>query len=192
MQDIQDIYQAIDKLSMLLAMRIENSVRKRGWPGRPAKEKNEIAVGSRTTYLTSLRLALPLGQSVSIAPEPAPLEGDKGWLIRVRRSDGVVRQSWVDGVRVAAKDGVFNLFSGDRLLTEDLLNEILDELSTAGLAGHAQMIAKAWVARFGPLPAAIYEVLAGAKDVEQLERMHEAVLTEPTQGLVETKLGRLA
>jgi hypothetical protein len=192
MQDIQDIYQAIDKLSMLLAMRIENSVRKRGWPGRPAKEKNEIAVGDRTTYITSLRVALPLGQSVTFVPEPEPLGGDQGWLIRIRRSDGVVRKSWVDGVRVAAKDGAFHLFSGDRLLTEALLNQILDELSTAGLSGHALMIAKAWVARFGPLPAAIYEVLAGAQDVEQLERMHEVVLTEPTQGAVETKLGKLS
>lgn len=189
---MQEIYEAIDQLSMLLAMRVENSVRKRGWPGQPYKERFEVHGGGHTCYPTLLRLALPLGPSAIFVPDPAPAEGGASWLIRIRRTDGVARQSWADGVRVALHEGHHHLMVGDKVLSEALLNQILDELSSAGLSGRQLMISKAWVARFGPLPPAIYELLAGARDIEQLDRMHEAVLTEPAQREVETALARLS
>ncbi len=189
---MQDIYEAIDKLSMLLAMRIENSVRKRGWPGRPAKEKFSVHHQGHVCYPTTLTLTLPLGQSARFTPEDAPAPDGQGWLIRVRRTDGVTRRLWADGVRVGQHDGQYHLLLGSDVLSEELLNRMLDQMSSAGLSGQQHMIGKAWAARFGPLPAEVYEVLSAARDIEQLDRMHEAVLTEPTQMDVETALGRLS
>ena len=69
---------------------------------------------------------------------------------------------------------------------------MLDELRAHGLSGHTASICRAYIARFGPANAAVYEVLYGARHHEQLEKMHDAVLNGASQLEVEAELARLS
>jgi len=188
---MRDIYEAIEKLSVVLSLRIENAVRKRGWAGKPNIERFEVAAPDRSVYPARVSLQLPLGSRAVFAPDENPSADQTTWSIQVRRSDGILRASWASGFQVRKTEGGYQLFARDELLSEPLFKQILDELAGSGLTGHALTISKAYASRFGMVPAAVYEVLYSAQYVEQLELMHEAVLTGASQLEVESELGRL-
>jgi hypothetical protein len=191
MRDISDIYEAVEKLSTVLLLRIENAVRKRGWAGKPHTEHFEVDAPGRQIHPVRISLAMPLGHVVSWLPDEAPGEDQASWRIQIRRSDGVNRMSWSDGLHVRKVDTGYQIFVRDKVLSEVLFNRVLDELAGTGLSGHAHAISKAYASRFGGVPAAVYEVLFSAQHVEQLELMHEAVLIGASELDVETELGRL-
>ena len=188
-----DIFEAIEQLSVVLSLRLENTVRKRGWAGKPQTERFEVTGPDRSVYPVRVSLSLPLGNHAVFAPEESPNAEQTSWRIQLRRSDGVIRKSWSDGLRVGigTGDGGYQIYIRDEPLTEPLFRRLLDELAGSGLSGHQLTISKAYASRFGTVPAGVYEVLFSAQHVEQLELMHEAVLTGATQLEVESELGRL-
>lgn len=188
---MRDIYEAIEKLTVVLALRIENAVRKRGWAGKAVLERFDVPAPGRLAYPTKIALPLPLGSRVTFLPAEAPSDDKSSWKIQVKRSDGVTRQSWADGLHVRQVDGGYQIFVRDEVLSEAQFKQILDELSATGLSGHAATICKAYLSRFGAASAEIYEILFSAQYVEQLELMHEAVLTGASQLEVEGELARL-
>jgi hypothetical protein len=188
---MRDIYEAIEKLTVVLALRIENAVRKRGWANKPVLERFDVAAPGRLAYPTRIALPLPLGNRVTFSPAEAPSDDKSSWKIQLKRSDGVTRHSWSDGLHVRQVDGGYQMFVRDEVLSEVQFKQILDELSATGLTGHAATICKAYVSRFGAASADVYEVLFSAQYVEQLELMHEAVLTGASQMEVEAELARL-
>lgn len=188
---MRDIYEAIEKLTTVLSLRIENAVRKRGWAGKPATERFEVNGPDRQVYPLRISLSMPLGPRVSFSPEDGPSADQSSWKIQIRRNDGVTRRSWSDGLQVRKVDSGYQIFVRDKLFSEPQFKQILDELSTAGLSGHALTICKAYTSRFGAVPAEVYEILMTSQYVNQLKMMHEAVLTEASQLDVETELGRL-
>lgn len=188
---MRDIYEAVEKLSVVLAMRVANSVRKRGWANKAQTDRFVVAAPDGAAYPTRIVLPLPLGGRVSFTPEPAPA-ADGSWKFSIRRTDGVVRHSWADGITLKKGESEYQLFSRDELLSESVFSQMIDELSASGLSGHAAAICRAYIARFGAASADIYEILFLARHMEQLERMHDAVLTGASQLEVESELGRLA
>ena len=189
---MRDIFEAVEKLSAVLSLRIQNAVRKRGWAGKATAERYDVPAPDRLAYPTRIDLPLPLGNRVAFVPADAPTQDGQSWKIAIKRSDGVTRQSWVDGLHVRKVDSGYQLFVRDEILHEPQFGKILDELSATGLSGHAAAICKAYVSRFGAASADIYEVLFSAQHVEQLEHMHEAVLTGASQIDVDGELGRLS
>ena len=189
---MRDLFEAIEKLTVVLALRLENAVRKRGWAGKPICERFEADGPGRTIYPQRIDLPLPRGNRVLFLPDAAPTEGQTSWRIQVKRNDGVVRRSWKDGLSVRPVDGGYQLFLRDEVLSEPVFKQLLDELAESGLSGHALMIAKAYTSRFASVPAEVYEDLLAAQYVEQLEQMHEAVLTGASQLDVQTELARLS
>lgn len=189
---MRDIFEAIEKLSVVLGLRLENAVRKRGWAGKPVNQRVEAAGPDRSIYVQRIEVALPRGTRALFVPDPAPSADGTSWGIQIRRSDSVVRKSWKDGLRVRPVDGGYQLFLRDEPLAEPLFRQILDELAESGLSGHALTIAKAYTSRFGAVPAEVYEVLLSAQYVEQLDLMHEAVLTLASPLDVQTELARLS
>lgn len=189
---MRDIYEAIEKLTVVLALRIENAVRKRGWAGKAVLERFDVSAPGRLAYPTRIALPLPLGNRVTFMPADAPSDDKSSWKITIKRSDGVVRQSWADGLHLRQVDGGYQLFVRDEVLAEAQFKQILDELSATGLSGHAATICKAYLSRFGAASSEIYEILFSAQYVEQLEQMHEAVLTGASQLDVESELARLS
>lgn len=190
---MRDIYEAIEKMSFVLSLRINNAVRKRGWAQKAQVDRAVVAAPERTVYPTRINLPLPLGPRVSFLPDDAPSEDKTSWRIAIRRTDSVMRRSWSAGLQVRKGDAdEYQLYCGDELLTESVFNKILDELSGHGLSGQTAAICKAFVSRFGAAPTEVYEILYAASHLEQIERMHEAVLTGASQLEVETELGRLS
>jgi len=189
---MRDIYEAIEKLTVVLGLRIENAVRKRGWASKPVLERFDVPGPGRLAYPTRIALPLPLGNRVSFFPADAPSDDKSSWKITVKRSDGVTRQSWADGLHVRQVDGGYQMFVRDEVMSETQFKQILDELSATGLSGHAATICKAYTSRFGAATADVFEVLFSAQYVEQLEQMHEAVLTGASQLEVEAELARLS
>ena len=188
---MQDIYEAIEKLTVVLSLRIDNAVRKRGWAAKPEISRLEVTGPSRAMYPLRIGLSLPLGQRVSFFPAENPAADHASWPIHIQRSDGVNRLIWSDGLQVRKVENGYQLFIRNEVLDETLFKKLLDELSTTGLSGHALTICKAYTSRFGSVSAAVYEVLFSSQYVEQLEQMHEAVLTGASQLDVETELNRL-
>jgi len=188
---MHDIYEAIEKLTTVLSLRLDNAVRKRGWAAKPETARFEVDAPGRAIYPLNIGITMPLGQRVNFQPDEKPTANPPGWKIQIKRSDGVLRQSWSDGLHVRPVDNGYQLFVRDELLTESRFNKILDELSTTGLSGHALAICKAFTSRFGAVSAEVYEILFSSQYFDQLELMHEAVLTGASQLDVETALGRL-
>lgn len=174
---MRDIFEAVEKLSIVLGLRIENAMRKRGWAGKPAIGRIEVNSPDGSIYPQHVDLPLPRGNRAIFMPDSEPGEGQATWRIQIKRNDGVVRRRWKDGLTVRKVDSGYQLFLREDLLSEPIFNQLLDELAGAGLSGHALTIAKAYTSRFGTIPADVYDTLISAQYVEQLERMHDAVLT---------------
>src|SRR5438552_1030920 len=132
---MRDLFEAIEQLSTLLAMRIEKAARKRGWASKPATRTSTPARG-RFMHLVSSTVSLPQGQAAAFVPRPAP-EADGSWLIDVRRSDGVLRRAWADGLRVtgAGQGFVLTYFGG--VLSDESIDTLLDELCRPAPSGVA-------------------------------------------------------
>jgi hypothetical protein len=188
---MRDIYEAIEKLTTVLSLRIDNAVRKRGWAAKPEISRIEVKSPSRLIYPLCIGLSMPLGQRVSFLPAEKPSEDQQSWAIQIQRSDGVIRHSWSDGLLVRKVDNGYQLFIRDEIMDENLFKKLLDELSSTGLSGHALVICKAYTSRFGSVSAAVYEILFSSQYFDQLEAMHEAVLTGASQLDVESELVRL-
>ncbi len=190
---MRDLYEAIEKLTVLLALRIQNTVRKRGWAEKPKTSRFEVRdPNERAHYPTRIELPMSLGHQVSFVPADAPSEDGQSWNIQIRRSDGVLRRSFSDGIQVRKVENGYQLFIRDEVLDDSRFRSLFDDLATGGLSGHAMTIGKAFKSRFGSISAEVYEILCSAQHLEQLDRMHEAVLTEVSQLDVETALGQLA
>jgi len=189
---MRDIFEAIEKLTVVLALRLENAVRKRGWAGKPVNGRFEANAPDRTVYPQRVELPLPRGQRALFQPDAEPAADGQSWRIQIRRNDGVIRHSWKDGLHVRPVDGGYQIYLRDQLLGEPVFKQLLDELADSALSGHALTIAKAYTSRFGAVPAEVFEVLLCAQYVEQLEQMHEAVLTGASQLDVQTELARLS
>ncbi len=189
---MSDIFDAIEQLSVVLSLRIENMVRKRGWAGKPVVERFEVRGRDRGAFPVRITVTAPIGHSITFIPADAPSEDGNSWSISVRRSDGVIRRSFSDGLQVRKVDSGYQMFVRDAVLGDAKFRQLVEDLAGPALAGHAVTIAKAYKSRFGNLSADVYEILFNAQHQEQRELMHEAVLTGVNQLEVETELGRLS
>ncbi len=169
-----DPYQAIEQLSALLFYRLERSAKKRGWATKSAAW--QIAPpGGRPITVVATTLHLPRGLSGSFIPRSQPEDGG-GWLIDVRRSDGVVRQSFAYGLRLMQQQAAAVLAVNDQPLSEESLGEILDDLGRPGPSGVELWIRRLWAMRFGPMPVDLSARQETIRDVDQLDGLHAAML----------------
>src|SRR5438105_2999162 len=113
---MRDLLEAIEQLSTLLAMRIEKAARKRGWACKPTTRSASPARG-RFIHLVSTTLSLPQGQAATFVPR-AEADGET-WLVDIRRSDGVMRRSWADGLRVTSAGQTFVLTYYGAVLSDE-------------------------------------------------------------------------
>jgi hypothetical protein len=173
---MRDLFEAIEQLSTLLAMRLEKAARKRGWATRADTRlhaPNGHARG-RMVHLVSTTLNLPQGHAATFVPRPEA-EGE-AWPIDVRRSDGVMRRSWADGLRVVRAGPNFVLWYRDGVLRDEAIESLMDDLARPGPSGVAQWVRKVWAIRFGRMPVDLSDLLESVRDADRLDRMHAALL----------------
>ena len=170
---MRDLFEAIEQLSALLAMRLEKAARRRGWASKAASRTTAPERG-RLTHLVSTTLNLPQGLAATFVPRPEP-DGDS-WFIDIRRTDGVMRRSWADGLRVTRLGPNFALCQLAAPLSDEAVESMYDELARPGPSGVALWVRKVWAIRFGRMPMDISELLDRVKDADLLDQMHAAVL----------------
>ena len=94
-----------------------------------------VAQSSRPNivYLHShdtVRYILPYGHAASFVPARAPrIDGDT-WVIDIKRSDGVSRPQWNNGVHIKRINGNYTLAVANQVLDESGLEEVLGALGS--------------------------------------------------------------
>jgi hypothetical protein len=172
---MQDLFDGIQRLTALLSFRLENLAGKRAWGLRTDSYRIQPPGGMAIT-LCRMTLHLPRGEAGTFVPREGPEPDGRSWLIDIRRSDGVLRKSFAQGLRALPKDGTYVLFRGDEVLSDGALNEIFDDLAKPGPSGVSLWIRKMWGMRFGPMAVETSTKLEAIRDVSRLDEIHAVVL----------------
>lgn len=123
---MRDIFEAAEKHSATLAMYIEYLAKKQGWSARTL---SGMLMEPRLMMIYGASVLLPYGRAASFIPARAPrIDGDT-WVIDIKRSDGVSRPQWNNGVTIKRLNGAYTLLNGSNVLDEKTLAEILMALA---------------------------------------------------------------
>jgi hypothetical protein len=124
---VRDIYEAAEKQSATLAMYVEHLARRRGWGARTL---SGMLVEPRLMMIYGASVLLPYGRAASFIPARAPRVDGDTWVIDIKRSDGVSRPEWNQGIAVRKVNGAYSLMIGNAQLDEAALVQILDSIGT--------------------------------------------------------------
>jgi hypothetical protein len=72
----------------------------------------------------------PLSRAASFIPARAPRTDGDTWIVDIKRSDGVSRPSWNNGIYIKKLNGNYALSYDQKLLDEPLLINILDAIGS--------------------------------------------------------------
>lgn len=192
---MRDVFDAIERLSALLAMRIENAARKRGWPTK-TNGRTLSPMRGRLVALVGTTLLLPRGEAATFVPRPEA-EGnsaaeDARWVIDIRRSDGVMRKSWQNGVQVGrTASGTYALLLDGAPLSDESVDTWLEDLSKPGPSGISLWVRKVWGIRFGRMTVEISDLLERVQDADRLDQIHAAVLRAVDRAEAEASIVRI-
>jgi hypothetical protein len=124
---VRDIYEAAEKQSATLAMYVEYLSKRRGWSARTL---SGMLMEPRMMMIYGASVLLPYGHAASFIPARAPrIDGDT-WVIDVKRSDGVSRPQWNNGVAIKRINGAYTLAVANAMLDEAGLDQILAALGS--------------------------------------------------------------
>ncbi len=178
-----DIREEIERLSALLSVRIEHLAKREGRPVHFSSYS--VAAGNnRLAQLFSTMLHLPRGYAATFLPR-AQLEQDGTWRIDIRRNDGVIRESWFDGI-VMGYDGAEPalLYKGRLLQLEDL-ERIVSDLTKPGLSGMALDINRLYRMYFGRMEQTIMDTLSTIRDVDLLDDVYDALMAGRSRSTID-------
>ncbi len=122
---VRDIYEAAEKHSATLAMYVEHLARKRGWGARTL---SGMLMEPRLMMIYGASVLLPYGRAASFIPARGPRVDGETWIVDVKRSDGVSRPDWNNGIAIKKMGGAYTLVSGTVALDEPLLAQMLESL----------------------------------------------------------------
>jgi hypothetical protein len=124
---VADIYDAMDHFSQRLYVEIRRIASARGFA---AHEASAMLVPGRTAdrrYMVSrTNVLFPAGHAASFVPSVAPSRNEQKWTIDIKRSDGVSRAPWNEGLVLKRS---FTLCYRDRPLTEQMLALLLEQVA---------------------------------------------------------------
>jgi hypothetical protein len=122
---MNDVFDAIERLSAELSLRVARLSSDRGWATKPYSAM--VVRGERFKILVTTTVAFPFGFYASFAPR-AEADGDS-WSIDIRRTDGVSRSEWAVGLRVARVGKGYALVRQNDVLGDELLAQVLEALA---------------------------------------------------------------
>ena len=126
---MNDIYDAVERLSAVLSFSVQKLAGRRGWAAKPFS----LVVAptpERYVMMVSTTVTLPRALSAGFTPLYQPDPGGRSWTIDIRRTDGVVRDSWASGLSIAKAEGRFQITMGPVTLSEDMLDALIEDLGT--------------------------------------------------------------
>src|SRR5438270_12388329 len=104
-------------------MFIEHLARRRGWSARTL---SGMIVEPRLMMIDGASVLLPYGRAASFIPARAPRVDGETWVIDVKRSDGVSRPEWNQGIAIKKQNGAYLLVTGNTQLDENALLKMLE------------------------------------------------------------------
>jgi len=122
---VRDIYEAAEKQSATLAMYVEHLARRRGWGARTL---SGMLMEPRLMMIYGASVLLPYGRAASFIPARAPRVDGDTWTIDIKRSDGVSRPQWNNGIAIKRPNGTYQMTFGNQLLDEATLAAILEAI----------------------------------------------------------------
>jgi hypothetical protein len=123
---MKDIFEAMEKLSAGLSFAIQRVAQRKGWASKPYSVMLAPSP-ERTIIVVSTSVHLPMYRSAAIMPRYEPENGQM-WQFEVRRTDGVIRDSWADGLTLSKSGGSFEILYGAIAVTDESLDMMLDDL----------------------------------------------------------------
>jgi len=124
---VRDIYEAAEKHSATLAMYVEHLARRRGWGARTL---SGMLMEPRLMMIYGASVLLPEGRAASFIPAKMPRVDGDTWLIEIKRSDGVSRPEWNNGIAIKRHNGSYTMTLGGQLLDEATLAKLLEAVGT--------------------------------------------------------------
>ena len=122
---MRDIFEAAEKHSATLAMYVEHLAKRRGWSARTL---SGMLMEPRLMMIYGASVLLPYGRAASFVPARMPRVDGDTWLIDIKRSDGVSRPQWNNGISIKKLNGSYTLMCGNQLLDEATLSAMLDAI----------------------------------------------------------------
>lgn len=171
---MDDIFEAVEKLSAILGIRLTVFVRRWGWIATTQTSTRDHPRGGPVT-LTQTMIRMPAALVVRFAPRALPDPGERTWTIEIRRADGYVRRSWRDGVQVGQHEGRYMILHQGAPLDDAKLRWLFDELNIPGPDGIVRDIQQTWARRFGNMAPLMYEAIQLCEERPRLNALLEAV-----------------
>ncbi len=122
---MRDIYEAAEKQSATLAMYVEHLARRRGWAARTL---SGMLMEPRLMMIYGASVLLPYGRAASFIPARAPRVDGETWMIDIKRSDGVSRPQWNNGIAIKRLNGSYTMTFGNQILDEATLAAVLEAI----------------------------------------------------------------
>ena len=124
---MNDLYEAVERLSAELSAIIGRLSEERGWSHKTYPWM--ISNGPRFFLIIATTVDFPGGPHGSFTPRPES-EGER-WHIDIRRTDGASRPEWQPGtLYIEKKAAGFSLCIGGAPCSEDNLRPLLETLAT--------------------------------------------------------------
>jgi hypothetical protein len=171
---MRDLFDAIEQLSLLLSLRVGRSAERKGWASKGTPFSVCPAPG-RSLQLTGTLVHLPLGAAMLFTPREGPEPSGEGWVIDLRRSGGVLPESWSAGMRVAREGSGWGIHFHGALLSDEAISALLDEIGLPEPSGMGPWLVKLWALRFGLPPDDLRERLAREDNIKRLDHIHAAL-----------------
>src|SRR5437763_5197654 len=104
-------------------MYVEHLARRRGWGARTL---SGMLMEPRLMMIYGASVLLPYGRAASFIPARAPRVDGDTWVVDVKRSDGVSRPEWNQGILIRKLNGSYALAMGNQILDEPALIVMLE------------------------------------------------------------------
>jgi hypothetical protein len=179
---MKDILEAAERLTAFLSFKLEHAAKKDGHAVHFGG--HTVPVNGQPVRLFSALLHLPKGYAVTFTPRPQP-EADGRWHIDVRRSDGVVRESWIRGLDVGPHEGSFAILYEGQPLNQAALTAMIADMCKPGLSGMTLDISRLYSMLFGRLDYKLVQQLESIRDVDLLDRIYSALIEDQSREAVE-------
>lgn len=179
---MKDILEAAERLTAFLSFKLEHAAKKDGHAVHFGG--HTVPVNGQPVRLFSTLLHLPKGYAVTFTPRSQP-EADGRWHIDIRRSDGVVRESWIRGFDIAPHEGSFAILYEGQPLNQTALTAMIADLCKPGLSGMTLDIGRVYAMLFGRLDYRLIQQLESIRDVDLLDQIYGALIDQASREAVE-------
>jgi hypothetical protein len=180
---MSELHVAAQRLTLQLANRMEPLLAMRGIAARTYVKH---AVDPAHVELVTVSFDLPGGEGGAVLlPRDRAEPGDECWVVDVKRTDGLCRDSWSGGIVIQPREpkkrgSSYALWLNDSVAGDRALQGLIDELARPLKDATRLSIFKLWKLRFTAMPPSIVGALERTPD-DNLDQLEAALLSAPSE-----------